>query len=166
MEKHCEKKGITRMRSKKKAVQDMMNPVAENIKQTWLATGGLIPTYLAALMLNVSMARINQIWKERNLKKYSQEGGKGDLLSFSDVMKIHEEKRKNYKTLTHKDEENGIIVEVFAYEDTKKSKDELYAQIIDNLRDMIYFIKKEMSNPGKHIKQKDIDDDPDKYMQE
>lgn len=148
------------MRSNKKAVKDMMNyTTAENIKQTWLNTGGLIPTYLAALTLNVSMARINQIWKERNLKKYSQEGGKGDLLSFSDVMKIYEEKKKNYKKYTYPDQDNGILIEIHVYNEAKKNKDELYAQIIEDLRETIYAIKKTMNEPEKHIKHNDIDDE-------
>lgn len=148
------------MRSKKKAVKDMMNyTTAENIKQTWLNTGGLIPTYLAALTLNVSMARINQIWKERNLKKYSQEGGKGDLLSFSDVMKIYEEKKSNYKKYTYPDEDNGILIEIHVYNEAKKDRDELYAQIIEDLRETIYAIKKTMSEPEKHINHDDIDDE-------
>lgn len=85
--------------------------VTEMIKNTWMQTGGLIPTYLAAMILNVSMPRINQIWKERNLKKYSFEDKKRDLLSFNDVIKILEERNKVFRRYSMMDEEKGVIIE-------------------------------------------------------
>lgn len=132
------------MRSKKKLINDMIeNKISEEIKDTWNQNGGLIPTSLAAMILNVSMPRINQIWKERGFKKYPFEG-KREFLSYTDVMVIENERKKPFKAYTYTDQENGIIAEIKTFEgkNTTINVNTRKAQIIDLLEDIIYALKK------------------------
>lgn len=135
------------MRSNEKAMLDMAKyQVAEKIKNTWIETGGLIPTYLAAMMLNVSMPRINQIWKERKFIKYSFEDKKRDLLSFKDVLKILEERRKIFKQYTWQDGENGIIIEAKVLEKKSTTSQEAAEQTIEALKDLISALQHELEH--------------------
>lgn len=85
---------------------------SEWMKAIWLKTGGVIAPSIAAQMLGVSMTRINQLWKEKNLERFEHPLlNTKALLRFSDVIEILEQRKKN-NSLTAKDEETGYHITI------------------------------------------------------
>lgn len=84
-------------------------------KDNWIKTGGLITPAIASKILGTSMARINQIWKEKDFEKFIYDDEKKPLLSISDVMTIQDEmdsvKEKNTVAI-YEDMENGYTIKL------------------------------------------------------
>lgn len=78
-----------------------MQTFKEWLNEIWLSTGGVVNSTTACMYLNVSVERVNQIWKQKKYKRYIWEGDKRKkeraLLSFRDVIEYDKKRRKNGK---------------------------------------------------------------------
>ncbi len=90
------------------------------IIKNWQECGGLITPGMTAKMLNVSMTRINQIWKEKNFEKLVNPWDKNkSLLKYTDVIKLINERKEKKNCAVFNDEFYNL--EIKAIHQTKKS---------------------------------------------
>lgn len=133
--------------------QEIISNYSKWYRYNSLMAGGLVTPAIAAKILNITMVRLNQIWKNREFKKYVFDDEKKPLLSMTDVLIIEEERTEKENTvMTTTDEETGYTINIIMHDKKEESitwnKKEL-EKVKETLKESISYVDQQIENLGR-----------------